>query len=224
VKELEERAAEQQEAMSALQSESGASITRAKELEADLHAAEEAVHRLESEARARNARLEELERANVRWRTLEEARLAAAEPAGQAPRETAREAPREAPREVPRETPRPVPESEESAAAHQPVADGVARLLTRSEGGREIAHLLGRRTSIGRTPDNDLQIDAKYISRHHAVILVGSVHTIIEDLNSTNGVQVNGRRVTRQILKDGDVVQIAKVAYRFVVRRSGEKR
>src|SRR5213080_892454 len=60
VKELEEHAAEQQEATRALQSESGASIARAKELEADLHAAEEAVHRLESEARARNARLEEL--------------------------------------------------------------------------------------------------------------------------------------------------------------------
>jgi pSer/pThr/pTyr-binding forkhead associated (FHA) protein/chromosome segregation ATPase len=228
VKELEERLAEQQEAMRALQTESGASVARAKELEADLHAAEEAVHRLESEARGRNARLEELERANVRWRTLEEARHAAAEPASQTPRErareTPREAPREAPREIPRESPRPVPESDESAAAREPVADGATRLLIRSEDGREIMHVLGRRTSIGRTPDNDLQIEAKFISRHHAVILVGPVHTIIEDLNSTNGVQVNGRRITRQILKDGDVVQIAKVHYRFVVRRSGEKR
>jgi chromosome segregation ATPase len=220
VKELEARAAEHQEAMRVLQSESGASIVRARELEADLHAAEEAVHRLESEARGRNARLEELERANVRWRTLEEARHAAAEPARQTPRETAREAPRE----IPRETPRPVPESDESAAAHEPVADGATRLLIRSEDGREIMHVLGRRTSIGRTPDNDLQIEAKFISRRHAVILVGPVHTIIEDLNSTNGVQVNGRRITRQTLKDGDVVHIAKVQYRFVVRRSGEKR
>ena len=220
VKELEERAAEHQEAMRVLQSESSASVTRAKELEADLHAAEEAVHRLESEARGRNARLEELERANVRWRTLEEARHAAAEPASQTPREAAREAPRE----IPRETPRPVPESDESAAAREPVADGATRLLIRSEDGREIMHVLGRRTSIGRTPDNDLQIEAKFISRRHAVILVGPVHTIIEDLNSTNGVQVNGRRITRQVLKDGDVVLIAKVQYRFVVRRSGEKR
>ena len=56
--------------------------------------------------------------------------------------------------------------------------------------------MLGRKTSIGRTPDNDLQIDAKFISRHHAVILAGPAHTIIEDLNSTNGVLVNGRRIT----------------------------
>ncbi len=218
VKELEERAAEQQEAMRVLQSESGASIARARELEADLHAAEEAVHRLESEARGRSARLEELERANVHWRTLEEARRAAAESASQTPREMAREAPRE----IPRETPRPLPESEDSPAAAEPVADGATRLLIRSENGRETT--LGRRTSIGRASDNDLQIEAQFISRHHAVILTGPVHTIIEDLNSTNGVQVNGRRVTRQILKDGDIVQIAKLQYLFVLRRSGEKR
>ena len=64
-------------------------------------------------------------------------------------------------------------------------------------------HVLGRKTSIGRTPDNDVQIEAKYISRHHAVILAGPVHTIIEDLNSTNGVLVNGRRITRHTLQDG---------------------
>ena len=85
-------------------------------------------------------------------------------------------------------------------------------------------HVLGRRTSIGRAPDNDLQIEADFISRHHAVILVGPVHTIVEDLNSSNGVHVNGRRVTRQILRDGDVVHFARLQYRFVVRRAGEKR
>src|SRR5213080_134104 len=223
VKELEEHAAEQQEATRALQSESGASIARAKELEADLHAAEEAVHRLESEARARNARLEELERANARWRTFEEARHAAAEPpASPAPERSP--APREVLREVPRETPRALPEGDDSAGAPEPVPEGATRLLVRSEDGREIMHVLGRRTSIGRTPDNDLQIEADFISRHHAVILVGPVHTIIEDLNSSNGVHVNGRRVTRQILRDGDVLHFARLQYRFVVRRAGEKR
>ena len=50
------------------------------------------------------------------------------------------------------------------------------------------------------------------------------MHTIIEDLNSSNGVHVNGRRVTRQILRDGDVLHFARLQYRFVVRRAGEKR
>lgn len=218
IKELEDRAAEQQEAMKLLQSESSASLARARELEADLHAAEEAVHRLESDARSRGARLEELERANVRRRTADEARHAAPEPAAGSAPEPAPAGRAPAPPEPERSR---AARGTAAAAATEPAAEGAARLLVRSEEGREIEHVLSRRTSIGRTPDNDLQIEAQFISRHHAVIMVGPVHTIIEDLNSTNGVQVNGRRVTRHILKDGDVVHIARLQYRFVVRKSG---
>jgi general secretion pathway protein A len=63
---------------------------------------------------------------------------------------------------------------------------------------------------IGRTPDNDLQIDSKYISRHHAQIIT-SIHTsVLEDLNSTNGIYVRAKRVRRRMLNDGDVVQIGQ--------------
>src|SRR5690606_32762864 len=63
---------------------------------------------------------------------------------------------------------------------------------------------------IGRTPDNDLQIDSKYISRHHAQIIT-SLHTcVLEDLNSTNGIYVRAKRVRRRMLNDGDVVQIGQ--------------
>ncbi len=93
------------------------------------------------------------------------------------------------------------------------------RLLVRSKDGHEqVVHVLGRKTSIGRTPDNDLQIDASYISRHHAVILVHGQKTVIEDLNSTNGVHINGRRIVRENLKDGDLVMVGKAAFRFVIR------
>jgi pSer/pThr/pTyr-binding forkhead associated (FHA) protein len=84
--------------------------------------------------------------------------------------------------------------------------------------------MLGRKTTIGRTPDNDVQVDAKFVSRHHAVILAGPTHTIIEDLNSTNGVIVNGRRILRQTLKDGDIVLIGKAPFRFAVRSTAERR
>jgi FHA domain len=104
------------------------------------------------------------------------------------------------------------------------IAEGATRLLICRDGDREVVHVLGRKTSIGRTPDNDLQLEAKFISRHHAVILAGPVNTVIEDLNSTNGVQVNGQRVTRQVLNDGDEVVIGRVHYRFAVRRGGERR
>jgi hypothetical protein len=209
VRELEQRAADQLETVRVLQADSNASVARSRELEGDLRAAEDAVNRLESEARGRNARIEELEKANFQWRsTLEEARHTATDTAGTP-----------ALRDAARET------SGSDAPGHPaPAPEGAARLLVHTEEGREVVHVLGRKTSVGRTPDNDLQIDAKFISRHHAVILVGPVHTLIEDLNSTNGVQVNGRRITRHSLKDGDMVLFGRAQYRFAVRNSGDKR
>jgi len=63
---------------------------------------------------------------------------------------------------------------------------------------------------IGRTPDNDLQIDSKYISRHHAQIITSAHTSVVEDLNSTNGIYVRAKRVRRRILNDGDVVHIGQ--------------
>ncbi|HEY6645282.1 AAA family ATPase [Povalibacter sp.] len=63
---------------------------------------------------------------------------------------------------------------------------------------------------IGRTSDNDLQIDSKFISRHHAQIVTTAQSCVIEDLNSTNGINVRAKRVRRRILNDGDVVQIGQ--------------
>jgi type II secretory pathway predicted ATPase ExeA len=63
---------------------------------------------------------------------------------------------------------------------------------------------------IGRTPDNDLQIDSKFISRHHAQIVTSGSTSVLEDLNSTNGVYVRAKRVRRRMLNDGDVVQIGQ--------------
>jgi hypothetical protein len=69
---------------------------------------------------------------------------------------------------------------------------------------------------IGRTPENDLQIRSKFISRHHAQIMSDAEQSVLEDLNSTNGVYVKGKRVKRHELKDGDVIQVGehKLLYR----------
>ena len=206
-KQLEDRVAEQVEMLRTLQTASDAAVARSRELEADLRAAEESITRLESQLRSRNARVSELEKANQQWRhTLEESHGAhVATDTHLGLHEAARA------------------EAEEGAGASAP-PEGATRLLIRSDGEREVVHVLGRKTSVGRTPDNDLQIDAKYVSRHHAVILAGPAHTIIEDLNSTNGVLVNGRRVGREMLKDGDQVTIGRAEYRFAVRRTADKR
>ena len=90
------------------------------------------------------------------------------------------------------------------------------RLLIRQEGGTGISYPLGRRTTIGRTPDNDIQIDTTYVSRHHAVLLASAQECILEDLNSTNGVLVNGRKAGRQVLRDGDTITIGNTVFTFL--------
>jgi hypothetical protein len=96
--------------------------------------------------------------------------------------------------------------------------EGPARVLIRTDGNTDFVHVLGRRTRIGRGNDNELVLDTKHISRYHAVLLAGPVHTSIEDLNSTNGVFVNGKRISRHVLKDGDRVTVGKTHFRYTVR------
>jgi type II secretory pathway predicted ATPase ExeA len=72
-------------------------------------------------------------------------------------------------------------------------------------------HLVPGRKVIGRTPDNDLQIDSKFISRHHCQLVTGSDGlTVIEDLNSTNGLVIREKRVRRHTLRDGDLVEVGQ--------------
>ena len=82
----------------------------------------------------------------------------------------------------------------------------------------ELALLAGR-IVIGRTADNDLQIDSRLISRHHCQLVSTLEHSVIEDLGSTNGVVVGGRRLKRHVLRDGDVVQLGAHALRYVDAR-----
>jgi hypothetical protein len=75
------------------------------------------------------------------------------------------------------------------------------------------------RLVIGRTPDNDLQIDSKFISRHHCQIVTQSHSCLIEDLNSTNGIYVKSKRVRRHNLNDGDVVLVGQHEIMYIDER-----
>lgn len=66
------------------------------------------------------------------------------------------------------------------------------------------------RVILGRTGDNDLQIDSKFVSRHHAQIVTYGPQSVLEDLNSTNGIYVKGKRVKKHRLKHGDVFVIGE--------------
>lgn len=93
--------------------------------------------------------------------------------------------------------------------------------LIRIDGERSVSHTLARRTRIGRASTCELQIDSSSVSRHHALIVVGPREVIIEDLNSTNGVIVNSRKVTRHVLSEGDVITLGDIVFKFAAHPEG---
>lgn len=80
---------------------------------------------------------------------------------------------------------------------------------------KEIA-LTKERTTIGRKPHNDIQIDNLAISGEHAVIVTILNDAFLEDLNSTNGTYVNSQPVKKHVLKDNDVVELGKYRLKFI--------
>jgi general secretion pathway protein A len=114
-----------------------------------------------------------------------------------------------------------VPSMEHSP--HSPAVTGqaVGRILLAS-GGKTILEreLKPGRLVIGRTPDNDLQIDSKFISRHHCQIVTQPDSCLIEDLNSTNGIFVKSKRVRRHNLNDGDVVLVGQHEIMYIDERT----
>lgn len=64
--------------------------------------------------------------------------------------------------------------------------------------------------TIGRKPDNDIQIDNLAVSGHHARVLTILNDSFLEDTGSTNGTYVNGALVKKHALQNGDVIEIGK--------------
>lgn len=71
------------------------------------------------------------------------------------------------------------------------------------------------RVTIGRRPSNDVVLNHLAISGNHAVIETQLNDFYLEDLNSTNGTQVNGQPVRRHYLQNGDVISLAKYLIKF---------
>ncbi|MGD8324912.1 MAG: AAA family ATPase [Gammaproteobacteria bacterium] len=80
------------------------------------------------------------------------------------------------------------------------------------------------RAVVGRTGDNDLQIRSRFVSRHHIQINTDNEKTTVEDLNSTNGMLIEGKRLQYRIMEDGDVIQLGehKLVYRDFRADDGE--
>jgi hypothetical protein len=76
--------------------------------------------------------------------------------------------------------------------------------------------LTKERTTIGRKPHNDVQIDNLAVSGEHAAIVTILNDSFLEDLGSTNGTLVNGQSVRKHFLQNGDVVEIGKYRLKYV--------
>lgn len=81
-------------------------------------------------------------------------------------------------------------------------------------------------TVVGRSDDADIQIDDEKVSRKHLKISLvqsdgqenGPIRALVSDLNSTNGVFINGARVHQQELRNGDKLRIGTTILKFEVK------
>lgn len=83
--------------------------------------------------------------------------------------------------------------------------------------GREF-RLVGKTIRLGRALDNDITLEHKSASRYHALLTIQNGRIFVEDLKSRNGVKVNGQRIKRFELKDGDELHIGDLKGLFFKR------
>lgn len=72
------------------------------------------------------------------------------------------------------------------------------------------------RTTIGRKPHNDIQIDNLAVSGEHAVIVTILNDSFLEDLGSTNGTLVNGQPIKKHFLQPNDVIELGKYKLKYI--------
>ncbi len=85
----------------------------------------------------------------------------------------------------------------------------VTKIEVRREGEILSEHYFGfGRIIVGRSPDNEIYIKSKFVSRHHAQITSDEFGCTIEDLNSTNGIFVDDQRVKKYQMQTGDSVAV----------------
>lgn len=93
----------------------------------------------------------------------------------------------------------------------------ITRVMVAINGERAVKYPLYKSLmTIGRGPDSDIQIRRQYISRCHAKLLTEQGETYIEDMGSKNGVVVNAARIKRHKLRNGDLVDLGKIQFKFI--------
>ena len=97
--------------------------------------------------------------------------------------------------------------SQDVVSAGQP--SYVTRIEVRTDGKTVSEHFFeAGRVIAGRSPDNEIYIKSKFVSRHHAQFTNDEFGCTVEDLNSTNGVFIGENRIKKHMLRDGEVISL----------------
>lgn len=113
-----------------------------------------------------------------------------------------------------REVPAPANDDPGATAVHAALPRFVLRGVADAAFGR--SYPVAGTVVVGRAPDCGLCIDASGLSRRHARLVPVADGVVVEDLGSTNGSFVNGRRVQRQLARPGDEVGFDRLRFRLV--------
>lgn len=119
------------------------------------------------------------------------------------------------PGDKPRQAPRPaMPGQGPAPAAAGDIAPGSVVVML--DGALIERRLLAPgRLVIGRSPQSGLRLDSRYVSRHHAVLIITADAVTVVDLRSTNATLVNGIAASSQQLEHGDIVAIGNFRLRY---------
>jgi len=101
----------------------------------------------------------------------------------------------------------------------RPGGDRITRVLIGNIDGQVLRFpLFKNRLTIGRTPQNDIQLSGTYVSRRHALVVIEGDTARIVDWGSKNGVFVNSAKVSEHVLQNGDIVSIGTAKFRYEER------
>lgn len=99
----------------------------------------------------------------------------------------------------------------------------MGKLIVNDAGGSVRAVGLNKeRITVGRHADNDICLNDKAVSGHHAVLITILSDSFLEDLDSTNGTLVNSKQIAKHPLLHGDTITIGRNTLRYEAEQVGE--
>ncbi len=106
---------------------------------------------------------------------------------------------------------------EDDRPEHIVAAEAVPPKLFLTYNGRTLREIeiVRPRILVGRSDHNDVCVNSRYVSRHHALFVRHGAATFLMDLNSTNGTYVNSQRVSNHVLLHDDVISIGNHGIKF---------